>query len=112
MAEGKETGSGSRFKAIIKPGEDKTETRWYRWDKEEEQWEFYGNQPPSWDELSGEARDALARAHEFVLRSYYEKERRKAIERGMDPEEFPEVPKTMLEVLYYLDKARNQETGR
>jgi hypothetical protein len=38
MAEGKETGSGSRFKAIIKPGEHKTETRWYRWDEEEEQW--------------------------------------------------------------------------
>jgi hypothetical protein len=47
-----------------------------------------------------------------VLRSYYEKERRKAIERGMDPEELPEVPKTMLEVLYYLDKAKHQETGK
>lgn len=42
----------------------------------------------------------------------YEKERSEAIERGMDPEELPEAPKTMLDVLYYLERVKNQEADK
>jgi hypothetical protein len=85
------TGSDFRWEATIKPSGDpeKTRVRWYRWDKEEGRWEFYGNEGPSWDELSEGARKKLTQVYDFVLRSYYDKERHRAIERGMDPEQLP-----------------------
>lgn len=66
------TGSDFRWEATIKPGGEleKTEVRWYRWDKEEWPWEFYGNEGPSWDELSEGARKKLTEAYDFGLISF------------------------------------------
>ncbi len=50
------------------------------------------------------AKDTFVRAYDIIFRSYYEKERTEAIERGMDPQDLPENPKTMLDILDYLDK--------
>jgi hypothetical protein len=101
-------GSDFRFEKTIKPDEDpkEAETRWYRWNKEEKRWEFYGNEMPSWDELSEGAKDTFVRAYDIIFRSYYKKERTEAIERGVDPQELPENPETILETLYYLDKVK------
>jgi hypothetical protein len=106
----RDNGSDFRFEATIKPGEDpkEAETRWYRRNKEERRWEFYGNKMPSWDELSEGNNDTFARAYDFIFRKYYEKKRGEAIERGMDPQELPENPETMLEILYNLDKVKKQ----
>lgn len=96
----------------MKPDEDpkEAETHWYRWNEEEEKrWEFYGNEMPSWDELSEGAKDTLARVYDLIFRNHYEKERGEAIEQGMNPEELPVSPGTMLEVLYYLDKAKKHQ---
>jgi hypothetical protein len=92
-------GSDFRFEATIKPDEDpkEAETRWYRWNKEERRWGFYGNEMPSWDELSERNKETFARVYDFIFRSYYEKERSKAIERGMDPQELPERPESRLD---------------
>lgn len=111
MANEGDTGSDFRFKATLEPGEDpkEAETRWYLWDKEEKRWEFYGNDMPSWDELSEGAKANLSRVYDLIFRGHYEKERGEAIERGMNPEELPESPGTTLEVLYYLDKAKKHE---
>lgn len=48
---------------------------------------LYGNHGPSRDELSEEAKAMLGRVYGFILIGIYEKERRKAIERNVDPEE-------------------------
>lgn len=106
-----DVGSDFRFEATLKPDEDtkEAETRWYRWNKQEKQWEFYGNEMPSWDELSEGAKDTLVRVYDLIFRGHYGKERGEAIERGMNPEELPESPGTMIEVLYYLDKAKKHE---
>lgn len=111
MANERDTGSDFRFEATLRPDADpkKAETRWYRWETEEKRWEFYGNEMPSWDELSEGARDTLSRVYGLILKSYYEKERCEAIGRGMNPEELPEFPGTTLEVLYHLDKAKEYE---
>lgn len=113
MAKEGNGGSNFRFEATLKPGEDpkEAETRWYRWNKQEKRWEFYGNEMPTWNELSEDAKNTLTEVYELIFRSHYEKERGEAIERGMNPEELPESPMTMLEVLHYLDKARKHETG-
>jgi hypothetical protein len=97
-----------RFEATIKPDEDpkEAETRWYRWNKEEKRWEFYGNEMPSWDEISERNKDTFVRAYDIIFRSYYRKKRSEAIERGMDPQELPEDPKTVTEILYFLDEAK------
>jgi hypothetical protein len=102
----RDNGSDFRFEAT-KPDEDpkEAEIRWYRWNEEEKRWEFYGNEMPSWDELSERNKDTFARTYDFIFRSSYEKKRSEAIERGMDPQELPENPQTMLDILYYLDKA-------
>ena len=80
----------SRFcwQATIKPdvSPEKTEVRWYRRDTEEKQSQVYGNDGPSRDELSEEAKETLGRVYDFILRRSYEKERREAIERNYDPE--------------------------
>ena len=70
----------------MQPDEDpkEAETRWYRWNKEEKHWEFYGNEMPSWEELSERNRDTFTRAYAFIFGSYYEKKRSEAIERGID----------------------------
>jgi hypothetical protein len=47
--------------------------------------------------------------YDLILRGHYEKERDEAIGRGMNPKELPESPGTLLEVLYYLNKAKNHE---
>lgn len=65
---------------------EKTEVRWYRWDREEKQLRFHGNNGPSWDDLSEEARDNLVRVYSFVLEKHREKERRGPIERNADLE--------------------------
>jgi hypothetical protein len=41
----RDNGNDFRFEATIKPDEDPKEakTRWYRWNKVEKRWEFYGN---------------------------------------------------------------------
>lgn len=85
----KKTGSSFRWEATIKPDGDpeKTEVRWYRWDREEEQWQFYEYNGPSRDELSEEAKETLGRVYGFIFRKVYEKERRESIERNADPEE-------------------------
>ena len=108
MTDRRDNGSDLRFEATIKPDEDpkEAETRWYRWNKEEKRWELYVNEMPSWDELSKGNKDTFARAYDFIFRKYYKKERSEAIERGMDPQELPENPATMLEILYYLDKVK------
>jgi len=113
VANERDTGSNFRFEATLRPDEDpkEAETRWYRWDKEEKRWEFYGNEMPSWDELSEGAKDTLSSVYDLLFRSHYEKERGEAIGRGMNPEELPESPRTMLEVLYYLDKAKKHQTN-
>ncbi|QIN81578.1 hypothetical protein GBA63_02245 [Rubrobacter tropicus] len=111
MANEGDTGSAFRFETTLKPGEDPkdAETRWYRWDKEEKRWEFYGNEMPPWDELSEGAKGTLSRVYDLIFRGLYEKERGEAIGRGMSPEELPESPETILEVLYYLDKATKHQ---
>jgi hypothetical protein len=103
----RDNGSDFLFEATIKPDEDpkQAETRWYRWNKEERRWEFYGNEMPSWHELSERNKDTFARAYDFIFRSYYEKKRSEAIKRGMDPQELPENLERVTEILYYLDKA-------
>ena len=108
MTDRQDHDSDFRFEATIKPGEDpkEAETHGYRWNKEEKRWEFYGNEMPSWDELSEGAKDTLTRAYDLIFRSHYEKQRTEAIERGMDLQEPPENPKTMLEILFYLDKVK------
>ena len=85
----KKTGSTFRWEATIRPDGDpeKTEVRWYRWDREEERWRFYGNDEPSGDELSEEAREKLGRVYGFILEKHHEGERRKSIERNAAPEE-------------------------
>ena len=107
MTERRDNGSDFRFEATIKSGEDpkEAETRWYRRNREERRWEFYGNEMPSWDELSEGNKDTFARAYDFIFRNYYKKEPSEAIERGMDPQELPENPERVTEILYYLDKA-------
>ena len=52
MTDRRNNGNDFRFEATIGPDEDpkEAETRWYRWNKEEKRWEFYGNEMPSWDE--------------------------------------------------------------
>ena len=114
MTDRQDKGSNFRFEATIKPGEDPkdAETRWYRWNEEVERLEFYGNQRPSWDELSEGARDSLTSVYDLIFRSYYKKERSEAIERGIDRQEFPENRKTMLETLYYLDKAEKHRADK
>jgi len=101
-------GNDFRFETTIKPDEDpkEAETRWYRWNKEEKQWEFYSNEMPSWDELSERNKVTFARAYDFIFRKYYKKERSEAIERAMDPQELSENPETRLEILYNLDKVK------
>ncbi len=85
----KNTDSSFCWEATIKSdvSPEKTEVRWYRRDSEEKQWQFCGNDGPSWDELSEEAKQTLGRVYGFILRRIYEKERREAIERKVDPEE-------------------------
>jgi hypothetical protein len=85
----KKADSSFCWEATIKPdvSPEKTEVRWYRRDSEEKQWQFCGNDGPSWDELSEDAKQTLGRVYGFVLRRIYEKERREAIERNVDPEE-------------------------
>lgn len=92
----------------MRPDEDhkEAETSWYRWNKEMKQWEFYGDEM---HELSEGAKDTLSRTYGLISRDRYKKERGKAIGRGMNPKELPESPKTTLEVLYYLDKAKKHE---
>jgi hypothetical protein len=109
----RDNGSDFRFEATIKPDEDpkEAETHLYRWNKEEKRWDFYGNEMPSWDELSERSKDTFVRAYDFIFRSYYEKKRSEAIERGMDPYVLPENPKTILDILYYLDKVTKYGTG-
>ena len=111
MANKRDNGGHFRFEATLRPDEDheEAETRWYRWNKEVERWEFYGNEMPSWDELSEGAKDTLSRASDLIFRGHYEKERSEAIVRGVDPKELPVSPGTTLEVLYYLDKAKKHE---
>ena len=111
MADEGNTGSAFRFETTLKPGEDHKEadTRWYRCDEEEKRWKFYGNERPSWDELSEDARDTLSSVYGLVFRRLYEKERVEAIGRGMSPRELPESPETTLEVLHYLDKAKKHQ---
>ena len=77
------------WKATIKPdvSPEKTEVRWYRRDKEGKQSQVYGNDGSSRDELSEEAKEALGRVYGFILGRIYEKKRREAIERNVDPEE-------------------------
>lgn len=88
MGSEKETGGDFRFEATLRPGEDpkEAETRWYRWDEEENRWELYGNHGPSWDELSEGARETLGRVYGFVLEKHREKELREAAGRDADPE--------------------------
>jgi hypothetical protein len=109
----RDKGSDFRFEKTIKPDEDpkEAETRWYRWNNEEKRWEFYGNEMPSWDELSERNKDTFVRAYDFIFRSYYRKKRTEAVERGMDPQELPENPETMLDILYYLDKVKKHEAA-
>ncbi len=64
---------------------------------------------PSRDELSEGAKDTLSRVYDLIFRGLYEKERGEAIGRGMNPQELPESPETMLEVLYHLDKAKKHQ---
>ena len=61
--------------------------RWQRRDTEGKQSQVYANDGPSRDELSEEAKEALGRVYGFILGRIYEKERREAIERNVDPEE-------------------------
>ena len=107
MTDRQDKGSDFRFEKTRKLGEDpkEAESRWYRWNKEEKRWEFYGNEMPSWDELSERNKDTLVRAYDIIFRSYCKKKRLEAIEGGMDPQELPENPRTTLDILYYLDKA-------
>ncbi len=62
MTDRRDNGSDFRFEATIKPGEDpkEAETRWYRCNEEVKRWEFYGNEVPSWDELSERNKDTFA----------------------------------------------------
>jgi hypothetical protein len=62
----RDNGNDFRFEATIRPDEDanEAETRWYPWNKEVKRWEFYGNETPSWGELSERNQDTFAR--EFV----------------------------------------------
>ena len=111
MANERNNGGHFRFEATLRPDEDhgEGETRWYRWNKEVERWGFYGNEMSSWDELPEGDKDTLSRVYDLILRGHYEKERGEAIGRGMNPKELPESPGTLLEVLYYLNKAKNHE---
>ena len=49
------------WEAAIKPdgSPEETEVRWYRRDSQEKQWQFCGNDGPSRDELSEEAKETL-----------------------------------------------------
>jgi hypothetical protein len=111
VANERNNGGHFRFEATLRPDEDHKEavTRWYRWNKEVERWEFYGDEMPSWDEFSEGAKDTLSSVYDLIFRGQYKKERSEAIERGMNPKELPESPGTTLEVLYYLDKAKKYE---
>ena len=53
----------------------------------QKQSQVYGNDGPSQDELSEEAKETLGRVYGFILSRFYEKERREATERNVDPEE-------------------------
>jgi hypothetical protein len=77
VADRGEAGSNFRFEVTIRADGDPTETEtcWYRWDKDEKRWEFYGNEMPSWDDLSESNRDTLARVYDLIFRSHYRKER-------------------------------------
>ena len=92
MANERDNGGHFRFEATLRPDEDhkEAETSWYRWNKEVKRWEFYGNEMPSWDELSEGAKDTLSRAYDLIFRGHYEKERSEAIVRGVDPKELPD----------------------
>jgi hypothetical protein len=83
------TSGDFRWEATIRPDGDpeKTEVRWYRWDREVERWRFYGNDGPSGDELSEGAREKLGRVYGFILEKRHGRERRESIERNVDPEE-------------------------
>jgi hypothetical protein len=107
----RDNGSHFRFGATLRLDEDlkEVETSWCRWNKEVKRWEFYGDEMPSWDELSEGAKDTLSRTYGLIARDRYKKERGKAIGWGMNPKELPESPGTTLEVLYYLDKAKKHE---
>ena len=85
----KKSDSSFCWEATIKPdgNPEETEVHWYRRDSEEKQWQFCGNDGPSWDELSEGAKETLGRVYGLILRGIYEKERREAIERTVDPEE-------------------------
>jgi len=85
----KKTDSSFCWEATIKPNvsPEKTEVRWYRRDTEEKQSQVYGNNGPSRDELSEEAKETLGRVYSFIFRRIYEREWREAIERNEDPEE-------------------------
>ena len=58
----KKTDSSFCWEATIKPdgSPEETEVRWYRRDSQEKQWQFCGNDGPSRDELSEEAKETLA----------------------------------------------------
>ena len=85
----KNTDSSLCWEATLKPdvSPEKTEVRWYRRESEEKKWQFCGNDGPSRDELSEGAKETLGRVYGFILGRIYEKERREAIERNVDPEE-------------------------
>src|SRR5215210_5551076 len=85
----KKTDSSFCWEATLKPdvSPEKTEVRWHRRDTEEKQTQIYGNDGPSRDELTEEAKETLGRVYGFILRRIYEKERREAIERNVEPEE-------------------------
>lgn len=107
----RDTGSDFICKKTIRPGEDpeNVEARWYRRNKESGEWEFYGNDGPPWDELSEGAKDTFTEAYRFIFESAYRKKRREAITRGIAPEELPEDPGSILDILYYLRKAGHGE---
>ena len=83
------TSGDFRWEATIRPDghPEKTEVRWYRWDREVERWRFYGNDGPSGNELSEEAWEKLSRVYGFILEKHQERERRESIERNAAPEE-------------------------
>jgi|SRR5215208_646945 hypothetical protein len=67
----KKTDSCFCWEATIKlDGNPKeTEVRWYRRVSEEKQWQSCGNDGPSSDELSEEAKETLGRVYGFILSS-------------------------------------------
>lgn len=56
MTHEKDTGSDFRYRFSTRPGEE-TGWCWYKWNEEEKDWEFYGHEQPSWDELSEWSKD-------------------------------------------------------